>query len=503
MIVLSTLNAKEWMDQVIKQDEIDKYLIDGKDFIDDTKIKEKLNVNRCSDREYIRSIIKKSLSITTLTPDETATLLNLEDEEMWKELHAAAYEIKRRVYDNRIVFFAPLYCSNLCVNSCRYCGFRKDNEDEVRRILSMEEVEKEAEGILDSGNKRVIAVFGEHPTSDIDYICDSLKAIYKAKKPAPRSGKESYIRRVNVNAAPLSTDDLKKLMDVGIGTYQVFQETYNKEMYKYMHPAGIKSDYRWRLYALHRAMDAGIDDVAIGALFGLYDWKYEMMGLLYHAIDLENRYGIGPHTISVPRLNVAAGSSVSSDSEYLMSDEDFKKLVTIIRLSVPYTGLIVTARETPEVRESLIGSGYTQMDASSKIGIGAYSKHSDAQEKEEQQFLLGDTRTLDECVYSLAQNGIITSFCTAGYRCGRTGDKIMGLLKNCVEGKFCKLNAVLTYKEYLDDYASDKTRELGEKLIEKEMKAIREMPFYKEKNLLTTFEQYYERISQGESDIYI
>ncbi|SHJ76242.1 [FeFe] hydrogenase H-cluster radical SAM maturase HydG [Paramaledivibacter caminithermalis] len=500
---MATMSVNEWANQVIKQSQIDKYLINGKDFINEKEISEKLKLCKNNDKNYIRNIIEKSKSIETLTPDEVASLLNVTDNDLWEEMYEAGAEIKRKVYDNRIVFFAPLYCSNLCVNGCKYCGFRTNNKEEKRRILNMDEIKKETEFVVDEGHKRMIVVYGEHPLSDIDYMCESIKAVYDVKKKSPNGNGYGNIRRVNVNAAPMSTEDLVKLKNVGIGTYQVFQETYNRNIYKELHPFGPKSDYRWRLYALHRAMDAGIDDLAIGALFGLYDWKFEVMGLIYHALDLEKQFGIGPHTISFPRLMPASGTSFFSDTKYLVNNDEFKKLVTVLRLAVPYTGLIITARESPEVRDEVINVGCTQIDASTRIGVGGYSENNGKQYKEKQQFMLGDTRSLDEMIKILAKKDTITSFCTAGYRCGRTGDKIMGLLKGCVEGKFCKLNAVLTFKEYLEDYASPETKIVGEKVIQKEIDEISNLPFFKEHGLYNKLMDYYNKISKGERDVYL
>jgi 2-iminoacetate synthase len=504
------LAVKDWVKQVIKQDEIDKYLVDGKDFIDEDSIVGMLNDNSRPDKQQVRDILQKSLRIERLSPKETATLLQVTDPELWEEMYAAGLEVKRKVYDNRIVFFAPLYCSNLCVNNCAYCGFRYENKDEKRRILTMDEMRQETEAVISEGHKRMIVVYGEHPRSDAEYIARTIETIYSVKKKA-RQG-EGAIRRVNINAAPMSITDLKKLWEVGIGTYQVFQETYHKNTYAKVHPANtLKGNYRWRLYALHRAMDAGIDDVAIGALFGLYDWRFEVMGLLYHTIDLERQFGIGPHTISFPRMTPASGSFISTHSNYLVNDTDFKKLVTVLRLSVPYTGLIITARERAELRRDVIQVGCTQTDASTKIGIGGYTEalkklsqlEQSEQEIDKQQFILGDTRRLDDVVRELAEMGMITSFCTAGYRCGRTGDKIMGLLKSCTEGKFCKLNAVLTFREYLDDYASPETKAVGEKLIEKELAEIRQIPFFSKGTLLQTFEKMYRDTKEGKRDVYV
>lgn len=499
------MNAKEWAQQVVKPAEIEKYLIGGKDFIDPAAIAEDLAAGVRPDRSRVRDILQKSLEIKILTPAETATLLNVEEPELLEEMREAAFEVKRRVYDNRIVFFAPLYCSNLCVNNCVYCGFRSDNGAERRHVLTMDEIRRETEAVIDEGHKRLIAVYGEHPRSDADYIAESMGQIYATKRTTPSGNGFNSIRRINVNAAPMSIDDLRKLWRAGIGTYQVFQETYHPDRYAELHPAGtIKGNYRWRLYAMHRAMDAGIDDVAIGALFGLYDWRFEVMGLLYHALDLERQFGIGPHTVSFPRMQPALGSFVSENSPYLVRDDAFRRLVTVLRLAIPYSGLIVTARERADLRREIIRYGCTQTDASTKIGIGAYSeKKRQGENADKVQFTLGDERSLDEVVRELAQDGFITSFCTAGYRCGRTGDKIMSLLGKGVEGRFCKLNAVLTFREYLNDYASPATRRIGEELIRRELDEIERTPFFTEKRLLPTFRSYYERIAAGERDLYM
>ncbi|RCW44102.1 iron-only hydrogenase maturation protein HydG [Halanaerobium sp. MA284_MarDTE_T2] len=499
---MSTMSPQKWAENVIKQDEIDRYLIDDEDFMNEDLIKRQLQENTSPSKEEVEAIIQKSLDIERLSPIETAKLLNVDDPEILKMMDEAALEVKRKVYDNRIVTFAPLYCSNLCVNNCKYCGFRKDNKEEKRRVLNMDEIKAETEALVKEGHKRSIVVYGEHPASDVDYIVDSIKSVYDVEVPTGNS--TSKIRRVNINAAPMTVADLEKLWEVGVGTYQVFQETYHRPTYNKVHPSGPKSNYRWRLYSLHRAMEAGIDDVAIGALFGLYDWKFEVMGLLYHTMDLEKQFdGIGPHTISFPRLRDASGTDYSASSRYSVSDEEFKKLVTVLRLAVPYTGLIVTARETPEMRREAIKRGSTQTDASTKLGIGSYSEQLTEQEKEKQQFMLGDTRGLDTVIKEFAEMGMITSFCTAGYRCGRTGDKIMNLLKCGTEGKFCKLNAVLTFREWLDDFASPETKEVGEKVLQEELKQIENDPFFEDKKLLADFKNFYERIKNGERDIYI
>ncbi len=490
--LVTDLSISDWIKNVIREDEITHFMEDGKDFINDEKIEEILRKNRNPQKNKVRDIIQKSLNIERLEPDETAALLNVEDKDLWGQIFQAAGQIKKCVYDNRIVTFAPLYCSNFCVNSCLYCAFRKENTKEVRRRLTLDEVRRETEVLVSLGHKRLIVVYGEHPLSDIDYIVDTIRTIYETKVG------NGEIRRVNINAPPMSIEKLKILKEVGIGTYQVFQETYHHLTYRKVHPAGIKSNYRWRLYVLHRAQEAGIDDVAIGVLFGLYDWRFEVMGLLYHTIDLEKHFGVGPHTISFPRLEPAANTPFIQQAKYKVSDEDFKKLIAVIRLSVPYTGMILTARETPKIRREVIPLGCTQTDASTRIGIGAYSDRYTEQEGERQQFFLGDTRSLDEVIREFALNGYITSFCTAGYRCGRTGKCIMDLLKHGKERWFCKLNAVLTFREWLDDFASQETQKIGERIINREISEIKE----KLPQVYLKFIQYYKRIENGERDLY-
>ena len=492
--VAAGFSLRSWITTRIKKDQITKYMDGGKDFINDKKIIEKLHSNKEPDQKHIKDILQKSLSVQTLTLDETAALLNVTDKDLLEEMRQTAVKVKTKVYDNRIVTFAPLYMGNHCVNNCLYCGFRKDNNEVKRKSLSLDEVKKETEVLAGKiGHKRIIAVYGEHPSTDIDYIVDTIKAIYSIQSPL------GEIRRVNVNAAPFSIEDLKKLHEVGIGTYQVFQETYHHKTYEKIHPKNtLKRDYRWRLYCMHRAFEAGIDDVGIGALFGLYDWKFEVMGLIAHNIELEEKFGVGAHTISFPRLEPAVNTPFIEESKYKVLDEEFKKIITTIRLSVPHTGMIITAREKPQIRRDALSLGVTQTDASTRIGIGAYSDRYTEQEKDRQQFLLGDTRSLDDVIRELAQMGYITSFCTAGYRCGRTGGCIMDLLRKGQERWFCKLNAVLTFKEYLMDFASPQTKKAGEEIIKKEIKEI-------ETNIpdaLTKFREYFHRIENGERDLY-
>ena len=495
----------QWINNVIIPEEIDRYMIDGKDFINEEDIFARLDHNKNPSESFIRDILQKSLSIQTLSPDETAALLNVQSPDLWEEINQTALEVKKKVYDNRIVFFAPLYCANYCVNNCAYCGFREANNLEVRRILTMDEIRRETSSVLNEGHKRLVLVFGEHQRTDIEYIAEAVRTVYSVEESAPVSGRPSKIRRVNINAAPMDTAKLKILKEAGIGTYQVFQETYHHQTYHTVHPANtVKGDYRWRLYALHRAMEAGVDDVAIGALFGLYDWRFEVMGLLYHTMDMERQFGVGPHTLSFPRLTPASGSLLSSNSAYRVSDDDFKKLVAVLRLSVPTAGMIVTAREKAKIKSEVIQLGCTQTDASTRIGIGAYSDQKTEQDLDKKQFTIGDPRDLDDVIREIGRMGYISSFCTAGYRCGRTGETIMGMLSHCDEGKFCKLNAVLTFREYLSDYASDETREIGEPLIQKEIQEIEALDYFKRRpHLLQKFRSQYDEILSGVRDLYL
>ncbi len=494
----SSVELDDWIRDRIRPEEIEKYMPDGRCFIDAASIEKDLADNVRPDPFRVRDILEKSLSIQTLSPEETACLLHVEDADFRVEMEAAAAEVKQRVYDNRIVTFAPLYLGNYCVNDCAYCGFRKSNRQEKRRVLTMEEITRETEVLAGRiGHKRLIVVYGEHPMTGVEYMVESLKTIASVEvKTRKGTGR---IRRANINAAPLSIAELKRLHSAGIGTYQVFQETYHRPTYEDVHPRGtIKGDYLWRLTCMHRSLEAGADDVGLGVLFGLYDWKFEVMGLLAHARELEDKFGIGPHTISFPRLEPAGNTPFIERAPYRVGDDDFRRLVTVIRLAVPYTGMILTARENEAVRRSILPLGCTQMDASTRIGLGGYTDDNGRQRKDRQQFLLGDTRSLDAVIRELAESGTITSFCTAGYRCGRTGKRIMDLLRTGKEGEFCKLNAVLTFREWLDDFASPDTAAAGQALIERELNEVsRKMPaFYPQ------FSEYYSRIGRGERDLY-
>ena len=497
-------DAADYRKNFVIQEQIDKYLPGGKHFIDDAEIESRLSdaeARRANDPVRIREILAKSRMIETLLPEETAALIQVTDPDLLTEMEETALAVKTSVYDNRVVMFAPLYMSNLCVNRCVYCGFRGDNADQQRRMLTMDEVRQEIDVLAGKiGHKRLIAVYGEHPTTSTDYFAETIRTVYDHPVKSPR-GTTVGIRRVNVNAAPLPVEDLRVLKQVGIGTFQVFQETYHRATYNKLHPAGtVKGNYDWRTTCFHRALEAGVDDVGMGALFGLYDWKFELMATLYHARDLERQFGIGPHTISFPRLEPASGTDVPTTSPYLIDDATMRRILIITRLSVPYTGMIVTCRERPASRDSFVRCGITQMDASSNIAIKGYSDFASEahQEKDRQQFVLSDNRSLEEVIAHLAREGIITSFCTAGYRCGRTGGCIMDALKTGKEGKFCKINAVLTFREWLDDFASAATRVLCEPVLNKELAAIKaNLP-----NFYPTVKEHYDRICHGERDLF-
>ncbi|MCX7818480.1 MAG: [FeFe] hydrogenase H-cluster radical SAM maturase HydG [Kiritimatiellae bacterium] len=490
-----------WAETRIAMEEIAKWRPGGCDFLDANAIRAALAraAERPTDPGEVRAILAKSRAVQTLSLDELATLLHVRDPELWAEMRAAAAEIKRKVYDNRIVTFAPLYIGNACVNDCQYCGLRSGNRSMPRQILTAEELRAEVETLAGRiGHKRLIIVFGEHPATDVEFMCETIRIIYSVKVRA-RVG-WGQIRRVNVNAPPLRTAELRQLKQAGLGTYQVFQETYDPDVYRRVHPSGFKANYAWRLYTMHRAMEAGIDDVGLGALFGLADWRFEVMGLLAHAIELERACGIGPHTISFPRLEPADNAPYVQETRWRVSDEELERAVVLIRLAVPYTGMILTAREGPAMRRRLIGLGVTQTDASSRIEVGGYAggRADRAQDPSRQQFELGDTRSLDDLVRELAQMGMITSFCTAGYRCGRTGQCIMDLLRSGAEGRFCKLNAIITYREWLDDFASDETRAVAEPLLQQEVEEVRRnMPRW-----FPALSAALERTAKGERDLY-
>ena len=458
-------------------------------FIPTEKIEELLQSEQNPSESQIREIIAKSLEKNRLAPEETAALLNVSDPELKQLIREGAHKLKKTIYGNRIVLFAPLYVGNECVNDCVYCGFRSSNKECIRATLSHEQLVQETQALESKGHKRLIMVYGEHPKYSPDFIAQTVQTVYDTK-----FGK-GEIRRVNINAAPLDIEGYRIVKSVGIGTYQIFQETYHQETYKTLHPRGPKSNFLWRLYGLDRAMKAGIDDLGIGALIGLYNWKFEVMGLLYHTIHLEETFGVGPHTISFPRLEPAIGTKFTENPPHKVPDEDFKQLIAIIRLSVPYTGMILTAREEAELRNEAIRYGISQIDAGSSIGVGDYSAK-DEESRKKSQFVLGDTRSLDDVIYELAQEGYIPSFCTSCYRAGRTGEHFMEFAIPGFVKRFCTPNALLTFAEYLYDYASERTRQIGFELIDRELKQI------EDENMKQAVKNKLEQMEKGVRDLY-
>ncbi len=459
-----------------------------KSFIPNDKIFEDLAKAKNPDRLQIKDIIQKSLDKNRLDPFEMACLINATDEDLVEEIKQGARTLKERVYGNRIVLFAPLYVGNDCINDCVYCGFRSSNTEAERNTLTMQKLGMEVESLVDNGHKRLIMVYGEHPKYDAQFIHDTVMKVYATKKG------NGEIRRVNINAAPLDVEGYKIVKKAGIGTYQIFQETYHEETYKQVHPRGPKSNYLWRLHGLDRAMEAGIDDLGIGALMGLYDWRFEVMGLLYHTMHLEERFNIGPHTISFPRIEPAFNTDFTKRPPHLVSDDDFKKLVAILRLAVPYTGLILTAREPIDIRNEVINYGVSQIDAGSAIGIGDYSSEDHTNKKE--QFTLSDSRTLDEVIKELADHNFIPSFCTGCYRLGRTGEHFMEFAIPGFVKRYCSPNAILTFLEYVEDYATPESRASGIKLIERELEKL------EDSKMKAEVESRIQRIKNGERDLY-
>lgn len=461
-------------------------------FIDEELIWSEIEKANNPEPSTVLEIISKAKERKGLTPFEAAVLLKNTDRDLDNEIFEAAIEVKKGIYGNRLVLFAPLYVSNECVNQCAYCGFNATNKELERRTLTADEIHKEVEVLENLGHKRLLLVYGEHPKYDAEWIAQTVSEVYSVT-----SRKSGEIRRVNINCAPLDVDGFRKLHEVGIGTYQCFHETYHQETYGKYHLAGRKTDYTWRLYAMHRAMEAGIDDVGMGALFGLFDPVFEVMGLLYHARQLEIDCGVGPHTISFPRIEPAQGSELAFNPPYLSSNHDFKKIVAVLRLAVPYTGLILSTRENAAFRKELLEVGVSQLSGGSRTYPGAYSDP-EYDRPEVQQFCVGDSRSLDETICSIVgEHGYVPSWCTACYRLGRTGEHFMELAKTGFIQKFCLPNGLLTFKEYLEDYASEETKKVGEELIRKE---IENYPDQERCKLLT---DRLARMEKGERDLYL
>ncbi|MGN0183412.1 MAG: [FeFe] hydrogenase H-cluster radical SAM maturase HydG [Candidatus Ornithomonoglobus sp.] len=434
------------------------------EFIDDGEILETLEYaqKNKSNRELIEEIIEKASQCRGLTHREASVLLACEDDELNEKIYALARKLKQRIYGNRIVFFAPLYLSNYCINSCVYCPYHVKNKHICRKKLTQDEVRAEVIALQDMGHKRLALEAGEDPVNNpLEYILECINTIYSVKH------KNGAIRRVNVNIAATTVENYTRLKDAGIGTYILFQETYNKKNYEQLHPAGPKSDYCYHTEAMDRAQQGGIDDVGLGVLFGLSTYAYELCGLLMHAEHLEAVFGVGPHTISVPRLCPADDIDVDEFSNAL-PDKIWRKIVAIIRLAVPYTGMIVSTRESEANRKAALELGISQISGASSTSVGGYVEPEDP-EHNTAQFDRSDTRTLDEVADWLIQMGYIPSFCTACYREGRTGDRFMPLAKSGAIQNCCQPNAIMTLKEYLVDYAKPETRAHGEALIEKEL----------------------------------
>ena len=436
----------------------------AEEFISHDEIIETLNYAEANKNNIalIKEILKKAEECKGLSHREASVLLACEDEEIIKEMYALANKIKQQLYGNRIVMFAPLYLSNYCVNGCVYCPYHAKNKEIPRKKLSQEEVEKEVIALQDMGHKRLAIEAGEDPVNNpIEYILDCIKTIYSVKH------KNGAIRRVNVNIAATTVENYRKLKEAEIGTYILFQETYHKESYEKLHPTGPKHNYAYHTEAMDRAMEGGIDDVGLGVLFGLEMYKYEFAGLLMHAEHLEAVHGVGPHTISVPRIKRASDIDPSVFDNGI-SDDIFAKIVACIRIAVPYTGMIISTRESKECREKVLPLGVSQISGASRTSVGGYCE-AEPEEDGSEQFDVSDKRTLDEVVKWLMELGYIPSFCTACYREGRTGDRFMQLCKTGQIQNCCHPNALITLKEFVEDYATEETKKIGNKLIEKEL----------------------------------
>lgn len=436
----------------------------------------------------VREILDKALQLKGLDEHDVSVLMAVNSPDLLEELFDTARKAKLEIYGRRIVLFAPLYVSNLCANDCTYCAFRKGNPAVKRRALRQEEVANETRIILDQGHKRILLVAGEaYPNEGLNYIFNCIDTIYATKT------EWGEIRRVNVNIAPLTVDEFKELKGRKIGTYQLFQETYHRDTYMKVHVAGKKRDFDWRISAMDRAMEAGIDDVGIGVLFGLADWRFEMLALMQHIAHLEKKFGVGPHTISVPRIEPAVGSDLSLSPPIPVTDTEFKKLVAILRLTVPYTGIIMSTRETPEMRHETLALGVSQISAGSRTNPGGYN---DNEQFDTSQFSLGDHRTLDEVVADVTSMGYIPSFCTGCYRMKRTGKDFMDLAKPGLIKNYCDVNALSTFTEFLEHYASPGTKKTGDALVET---VLNEMPPSRMKRAKALVEE----VRAGGRDVYV
>jgi 2-iminoacetate synthase len=463
--------------------------VPGQPFIDTQEIEDFITAAQNPTKERVREIIQKAIDKNRLSLQETAVLVNANDPELIEEIKNGARLLKEKVYGNRIVLFAPLYIGNKCANDCQYCGFRATNKDAIRQTLDDNQIVKEIEALEDNGQKRLILVYGEHRDYDADYIAHTVNIAYSVKKG------NGEIRRVNINAAPLTDEGFKKMKEAGIGTYQIFQETYHKPTYKKYHHFGKKADFEYRLTSLDRAQDQGLDDVGIGALFGLYDWRFEVLALVRHTNHFEACYNVGPHTISFPRIQNA--SNLEIDADFLVNDDDFARLIAILRLAVPYTGMILTARESARIRNEVIHFGVSQIDGGTKLELGSYSANlNEKQDLNKEQFKVNDDRSLNEIIDELLQDDMIPSFCTACYRLGRTGEHFMEFsVPGFIKSK-CTPNAILTLAEYTLDYAPAETALKAWDVIDKNIEKLDDV------NMKSSLLKRLEKLKNGQRDLY-
>ncbi|MBO4655909.1 MAG: [FeFe] hydrogenase H-cluster radical SAM maturase HydG [Bacteroidales bacterium] len=459
-----------------------------KNFIDREKLYGLIEGAAPSEAE-LQQILNKALELKGLGLEDVAALLRVTNRDQIYEIMETAKKVKQDIYGKRLVLFAPVYTGNKCINNCVYCSFRRDNHLIKRKILNMDEIATEVKTLLRDGHKRILLICGETPANDINYICEAIRTTYAVRENG------QYVRRINVELAPMSVEDFRRLKAEKIGTYVCFQETYDPILYKEYHPAGSpKADYENRLLVMDRAMEGGIDDVGLGVLFGLADYRFEILALMEHAHHLEEAFGCGPHTISFPRIEPAEGAPLPDNIPHKVSDDDFKKIIAIIRIALPYTGIILSTRENDDMRTELFNYGISQISAGSRTNPGAYASE---EEHTGSQFQLGDHRTLDEVVSGMIDAGYIPSFCTGCYRKGRVGHDFMDLAKPGLIKEFCMPNALFTFREYLNDFASPETKEKGYKLM-KELIAGVEKPILKK-----TIETNVAKIDEGERDIYL
>ena len=456
--------------------------------IEDEKIQKNLETGKGKSREEIQAILAKAMEARGLEPEEAAALLQVDHPDVLKDIFQAAREVKMKIYGKRLVLFAPLYLSNYCVNNCQYCGFRRENRSIPRKRLTREEICSQVRELEQLGHKRLLVECGESPLADMDYVEEAIYTIY-----GTRNGK-GEIRRVNVNIAATTVENYRRLKAAKIGTYQLFQETYHRASYERLHE-GPKKDYDRQILALDRAQEAGIDDVGLGVLFGLYDYRFEVLALLYHARHLEGKFGVGPHTISVPRFRPAPG--VDFRLPHPVSDEEFKKLVAVLRLSVPYTGMIISTRESVDMRAETFSLGISQTSAGSRTSPGGYGNKGRKEGEElSAQFHTADHRPPDRVIRSICELGYLPSFCTACYRMGRTGKDFMDMAKPGDIQHLCGPNAILTFKEYLLDYAPEETRQVGEIALARHLGDI------SSRSLKEKTQERLEEIEKGKRDLY-